>query len=158
MAAVGYTTTDKLRAVLGLTDKELGDKMILDLDVETQVFMVLDRAYPDHETLKQKIDDGTATAAEKSVWRILSLFFQYEAACTLLPQFQMIVVQKISDGDAEMSRFGPDNLEQFREELRARRDEYLSLLDPEGTEASATSWQFGVVKPTYDPVTNEGAQ
>lgn len=150
---VGYTTTDQIRAVLGLTDKELGDTMIMDLGVADQLTLRLVEVYPDHAALKAKIDARTATTEEQLVWVTLTMYVRYEAACALLPQFQMIVVKRISDGDVEMQRFGPDDLAQFREEVRGKRDEYLRALDPTYFEAAGFPL-FGAVAPAYDPVTN----
>jgi hypothetical protein len=153
MAQVGYTNTDQIRAVLGVTDKELGDTMILNLGVADQLTLALAQVYPDHAALKAAIDAETATAEEVLIWTTLTLYARYEAACALLPQFQMIVVKRISDGDVEMQRFGPDDLAQFREEIRGKRDDLIRQLDPDyfGTEPFS---QFGAVVPNYDPVTN----
>lgn len=152
---VGYTTTDQIRAVLGLTSKELGDSMISDLGTADLLSLDLYTVYPDHAALKQRIDDGTATSEDQHTWLVLRMYCRYQGACHLLPQFQMIVAKKVSDGDAEMIRFGPDNLQQFKDEIRGKRDEYLQELDPTFYDETYEMY-FGAVAPAYDPVTNEG--
>ena len=150
-----YTTTDEVRAVLGLTDKELKDKMILDAGTLDALALALLDHFPDHDALVQRVAGTGATPDDDRLWLLLKGYCRYEAACHLLPQFQMIVVKKITDGDVEMLRFGPDDLAQFVANIRSRRDEYLRGLDPEFF-ATTAFYGFGVSVPAYDPVTNEG--
>lgn len=151
-----YTTTNAIRAALGLSDKELPDAPIVDLGVEDQLYVRLADTYPTHATLHAAVEAGSATAEQAADYRILKLYVQYEAACCLLPQLQLIVVKKISDGDAEMTRFGPDDLAQLSGWIQGKRDEYLQLINPEFFSQNPLEL-FGISAPGYDPVTNEGA-
>lgn len=153
---IGYTTADKIRAVLGLTTKELKDSMISDLGIADMLSLNLGEVYPAHEALKAAIDGGSPTTEESRLWSIMQLYTAHQAACYLLPQLQMIVVKRISDGDVEMVRFGPDDLAQLRSLIQGRRDEYLNLLNPDLPVQTGFS-VIGLVAPSYDPVTNEGA-
>lgn len=154
-----YTTTDAIRAALGVTDREVKDNQITDLGVEDMVEIELKTVYPNHAALKQKIDDITATPEEKFTWSILLQYVKYEAAAFMLPQFQTLIVQKISDGDAEMSRFQATNLQDTINRILTMRDKYRGMLQIEGGEFPREALSlFSVVSPTYDPVTNEGAE
>lgn len=150
-----YTTSEQIRAVLGLGAIELPDALLTDLGVEDQLYLRLERVYSDHAALAAIIQNGGETAEQRATWRALVLFTAYEAACSLLPQFQMIVAKRITDGDADMHRFGPDNLAQFCDNIRGKRDEYITLLNPTYFSANAFSL-IGVASPAFDPVTNEG--
>lgn len=156
MAQLGYTTTDEVRAVLGVSETELEDKMMLDLGIEIQLNIILATVYSGHAALKAKIDDNTATAEEVVIWNKLQMYVRYESACRLLPQWQMVVAKRISDGDFDQTRFGPDDLAQFREEIRGSRDGWLISIDPEASAASGIPIGiFSAVSPDFDPVTNE---
>lgn len=148
-----YTTADAVRATLGLTERELYDKQIVDLEVDELLRIELHTVYPDHEALKAAVGDGTATPEELHVWRILQQYVKYEVAVQLLPQFQMLVAQKVSDGDAEVSRF-TDDLQDTIDRILAKRDQYLTMLNPDAVLTGASASPFSLVQPTYDPVTD----
>ena len=56
-----YTTTDEVRAVLGLTDKELKDKMILDAGTLDALALALLDHFPEHDALAQRVAGTGAT-------------------------------------------------------------------------------------------------
>lgn len=148
-----YTTADAVRATLGLTERELYDKQIVDLEVDELLRIELHTVYPDHGALKDAVDTGAATPAELHTWRILQQYVKYECAVQLLPQFQMLVTQKVSDGDAEVSRF-TDDLQETIDRILAKRDQYLTLLNPDAALVGASASPFSLVQPSYDPVTD----
>ena len=104
------------------------------------------------------VDNNTATPEEEHTWKILSQYVKYEAAAFLLPQFQMLVVQKISDGDVEMARFQNNNLQDTINRILTMRDKYKNMLrgDAGLLPVSVGLGLFSTVQPSYDPVTNEG--
>ena len=148
-----YSTSEQIRAVLGLSAIELPDALITDLGVEDQLYLRLERVYAEHAALATVIQAGGETAEQRTTWRALVLYVAYEAACSLLPQLQMVVAKRITDGDADMHRFGPDNLAQFSDNIRGKRDEYLRLLNPEFFTTNALGL-LGLASPAFDPVTN----
>lgn len=42
-----YTTADSIRAALGVTEKEISDKQLSDLNLEYQLGVEIDETYPD---------------------------------------------------------------------------------------------------------------
>lgn len=152
-----HTTTDAIRAALGLTDRELKDTQISDLGIESMLEIELSTVYPDHAGLAQKIQDSTATPEEAFVWKVLLQYEKYQCAVFLLPQIQMLVVQRISDGDAEMARFQTDNLQDTIDRITGMRDRYLNALDELMNRLQEFFNPFSTVAPDYDPVTNDGA-
>ena len=74
MAAVLHTTTQQIRAVLGITDREIEDVQMTDLDLETLIEIEVDRVYPTHAAAVAAGDAGGATDAEKKLSKTVKLF------------------------------------------------------------------------------------
>ena len=76
----------------------------------------------------------------------------------LLPGLQNLIVQKVTDGDAEMQRFMKDDLDKTKEQITGMRDYLRATLNPTeyGTSASIIV-PIVAALPDYDPVTNEGS-
>jgi hypothetical protein len=150
-----YTTTAQIRASLGVTEREIMDVQITDLNVRDQLVFSLKNVYPDHSVLWNK---ANPTDDEKLLKTALILFCQYEAAVIMAAQLQMLTAQKISDGDAEMQRFQKDNLDETIQRISNLRDRYAGELKASvpGFQATAAIAHFGTTQPTYDPVTNTG--
>lgn len=158
MSSVLYTDCNSIRAALGLSDIELSDRTIRDLGVAELVEMALDFIYPDHIALHAAIQDpSTATPEQKAAYRALKFFCQFEAATHFIPQLQLLVAQRVSDGDAEMHRFNASSLEETIGRLLSRRDEFLILLNPTYLDSASVFSPLVRSTPDYDPVTDEGA-
>lgn len=155
MSLVLYVTADEIRAALGVTDREISDEFIVNLGMEDQLSLKLDEVYEDHETLYNAVAGNTATSDEQKLWKILKLYLRYEGAVCLLAQLQLITFKSITDGDVDMTRFGPDNLRDLTENLLGKRDEYLTLLDPDYYTATQLTY-LTAVTPALDPVTDDG--
>lgn len=153
-----YTNTDAIRSALGVTASEIADAQITDLGISDQLLFSLETVYPDYATLKTAIDGGSATDAEKRLWKALQLFCMYESAYIMTPELQTLLAQKITDGDAEMQRFQKDNLEDTISRIIQARNKYVSILTAANTGiiAPKTLVHFGTAQPAYDPVTNTG--
>jgi hypothetical protein len=149
-----YTTTDAIRAALGVTEKEIADGQIVNLSVRDQLLFSLEDVYPEHATLAA-VQSGTPTADQVRLYTALTLFCQFEAAALMTAQLQMLTAQKITDGDAEMQRFQKDNLQDTINRIYSLRNRYGRVLkaQPSGTVSVAI---FSTTQPAYDPVTDSG--
>lgn len=156
MAVILYTTTDAVRAALGVTVRELDDGQITDLTIVDQLEVELDTVYADHVALKAKIDALTATTEEQAIWKRLKLYVLYEAAVIMLSNIQLWSAQKITDSDVEMQRFMKDNLQDTIDRITALRDKYAALVNPTLFPDGALYSHLTTVVPDYDPVTDEG--
>lgn len=159
MADVLYTTTEAIRAAIGVTNKEVEDVQITDLNTADQIEISLEGVYPDHVALKAAIDGGTPTAEQTRLYKLLKLYCQYEGAVICLMAGQHLLAQKITDGDAEMQRFNKDNMQDTLNQIMSMRDRYRGLLSVgvvTPTVTMATLPILTAVTPAYDPVTNEG--
>ena len=157
MAAVFYTTSEAVRAAIGVSIREIPDATLLDLDLETQLELEADVVYPTHAALKAAIEALTATSDQIKTWKYLKLFCQYQATVFLLPGLQNLLAQKLTDGDVEMQRFMKDSLIETEDKLTALRDKYRSLLNPTDYPTTGFVNPLIAATPDYDPVTNEGA-
>lgn len=159
MAAILYTTTEKIRASLGSSEPEISDLQVTDASVEDQLTIDLEGVYPDHAALAAA-QAGSPSSEEKRLFIILQLYCQFAGACCLLPQLQLLVAQKITDSDVEMQRFMKDDLQKLKDEIIAKRDQYAALLQAAADISTAAGTPFipiGTASPNFDPVTNEGA-
>ncbi len=157
MSSIFYTTTEAIRAVLGVTDVEVEETQILNLGIDTQLELETDVVYSDHATVKAAVDANTATTDQQRVWKILQLFCQYQAAVFMLPGIQLLVAQKITDGDFEMQRFMKDSLQETEAKITELRDKYRGLLNPTAYGSGALVHNpMMLATPTYNPVTGEG--
>lgn len=159
MADVLYTTTEAIRAAIGVTNKEVDDVQITDLNTADQIEISLEGVYPAHVALKAAIDGGTPTPEQVRLYKLLKLYCQYEGAVICLMAGQHLLAQKITDGDAEMQRFNKDNMQDTLNQIMSMRDRYRGLLSVgvvTPTVTMATLPILTAVTPGYDPVTNEG--
>lgn len=154
MPPILYTTAAAVRAALGLSAIELLDQQFVDLEVDAMLSIELRTVYPSHATLHAAVQDGTATPEMTDVYLVLQQYAKYEVATYFLPQFQMIVAQKIADAKTQMERFDANNLSQTIEGVTAQRDRYRGVLNPEEFGAVGVT-MFSTVSPSYDPVVNE---
>lgn len=159
MVPVLYTTTDQIRAALGITDREASDVQITDANVILQLTVDLQDVYPDHAALHAAATGGSPTPSDTYLDSVLILYCQYQSCIYLLAAVQMLTAQKITDGDFEMDRFQKDNLQQTIDRITALRDRYRKILtDASGTGGTTgtTFSQLAVSSPSYDPVLNTG--
>jgi len=149
-----YTSTEAIRACLGVSARELDDAQITDLRMSDQLLESLEDVLSTHVAAAAAGEAVGATDAEVTVLRRLRLYCQYEAAVLLLPQLQTLLVQKISDGDAEMQRFSKDDLERTKDQITAMRNHYRGKLNADFVSEAFVLPTILAVSPTYDPVTD----
>lgn len=154
MAAVLYTTTNSIRAAIGVVAEEVTDDAIVDLMVEDQLLVYLARNVPDHAAIAAAGTAPSPTDAEKAKYRSLRLLAMYAAAVFILQAGQYLLAQTLTDGGTTMSRFSKDDLFTTLARMEAQRDYYLgTITDPAGTGTSVPVPALVTVQPSYDPVT-----
>lgn len=130
MTPILYTDSDAVRAALGVSETEISDALVVNMQIADLLFIELQTVYPDHVALKAAIDSASPTAAQTNLFMKLRLFCQYEAIVCLLPSVQFWSVQRVSDGDAEMHRFMAGDLDKTIDRFTGMRDKYRTLLNP----------------------------
>lgn len=149
--AGGYTTTDALRAAIGVTDNEVSDEMIVSRIVDIELLSDLDTWLTDHATIKADGESASPTADQTSKWRNLQLYCMYYGAFLLLDTGPLAIPQVISDGKSEVRRKQKMDDQAVRDRCLARSVIYKARL---GEVATSTYTPIVSATPAYDPVTN----
>lgn len=148
-----YTTTNAIRAAIGVTEKEVPNEAFVDLTIEDQLVIYLNRVFPGYVALASAIQGGSPTDDQKAQWRSLKLVCTYESAYLMLQGGQYLLSQQIESGGVKTTRFAKDDLETTIARMAAMRDEYLGILLDDDTlnGVDFVSPMIGV-SPGYDPV------
>jgi hypothetical protein len=150
---VFYTNTDQIRAVLGISVKELPDKTIADAEYEALVESELDPVYENHATAIAASEDGAATPAEISLGKKIRLLCAYEVAVLFCPQLQALIFKKIEDSKVKYERYSEEGLQQLKDDILAKRDYLRGVLNPDYVISVASMSFINISRPGYDPVT-----
>lgn len=153
MAVLLHTTTEAVRAALGVSDIELTNAQITDLGVVSQLTLDLVEVYENHATI-MAIPEVDRTPEQKLIALRIELYCQYQIAVYLLAAIQVWLPQKLSDGDAEQSRFMPTNLQDTIDRITGQRDKFAGQLNPELVVVGGALTVLSLVVPDYDPVTD----
>lgn len=151
MDILGLTTTEAVRAILGISDEtgELDDAVFTSWEIEVELEVALGRWLP--ESYLNIVQAGVASNIS-----LLSLCAKYQTALLLLPSLQIAVATRQSDGQNEFQRqaFDWEALRRNLEAALARyREALLESLTPTKTVATPT-W-IGRAAPSFDPVTGQ---
>lgn len=167
MALTTYTTTNHVRAVLGVSAKELSDTTLaLDLWEKQFLLEMLDvdagggAVMTQYATVKD-ITDGNRTADQTRFLDLVNMLAAYSVARQLLSPQAMFAVQRVTDGRAEFERFNAANFDKVRSGVEAtytnllrRLAAVLLVLDPVAQVPTApTRRMIGAVGLGTDPVT-----
>lgn len=131
MALTDYTTYDTVRAVLGVSPKELKDETLA-LDLWEQQFLLemsdVDGGGGAAATLYaaiKLIDEGSRSAQQTQFFNVYNMLAGYSVARQLLSPQVMFSPIRITDGRAEIERFKDSNFDRVREGVQST---YSSLL------------------------------
>lgn len=154
MAVVLYTTTDSIRAAIGLTLAELADQTIINLNVEDQLLVYLNQVCPTHADIAAAGQAPSPSDDDKNKYRCLRLIAMYECGVICLQNAQYLLAQTMQDGGTMVSRFAKDDLTTTLNNILSQRDYYLNILNGElgNTNTGALFTVFSTVQPSYDPV------
>jgi hypothetical protein len=143
-----YTTTEAIRAAVGVAATEVSDDALVDQALEDQLLSDLYHWIPDHASL-YGVD---STAQEKQTTRLLEMYCMYFGAIRVI-EMVLILRQSVTDGKQAVARFKVD-WELLMSQFKARLGEIRAELeDITGVTYNSTGF-FGVASPDYDPVTN----
>jgi len=157
MQPIWYTDTDKIRSVLGVSQKELDDARIIDRDLGKELRLDLLKWIPTHAAL---YTDGTSSGASEEALSIsdaLVLYSTYFCSLLTVKALKLIALHDISDGKNSMSRFATMDWQALQIDLQERVAFYKSLLSdltaPSATAVAAYN-PFTAVGLAVDPVTS----
>lgn len=159
-----YTSYDEIRAVLGVSDAELGDEVlalpIVALGLEGELDDVTPLLTPKYKELKDKQEAGTALEPmEQRLLNVTQVFSAYAVAKNMMASETRFALKKITDGKASMERFSSDNTALYEGVLngyyqaRARLIAILVALGMIEAPTVRRRTYFGVAGLSRDPVT-----
>lgn len=134
-----YTTTDKIRNVLGCDDQDLPDAIIEQQDLDLAMEERLATVYPTHET-----------ASGVDIERRLALWCLYFGALQLIETSRLAIAQKIQANTDQIQRFDTD-FDALAATLARKVSKLESAMNP--TLAGTTPTLFSRAVPGYDPIT-----
>lgn len=161
-----YTTPDEVRALLGVSSRELADTVIQlphwTLAVEQELLDVDGGAgavLTQFDTI-YAIAAGSRTAAQTQFFKVLTMYVAYSMGHQLIQRADVFSPQNITDGKAAIQRLA-DRFDKLRpaidggmQRLLARVKDALLALNPSAIVAAATSRiMFASVGLGTDPVT-----
>lgn len=120
MALTDYTTFDEVRALLGVSDEEIGDETLALPIWSTKLDFALEEI---SETLQETLEnisstpEANRTAAQKKLLKVGNLYAAYSVASDLLVSLPMFGFERVTDGKAEIQRF--DRWEDLRNGVAA---------------------------------------
>lgn len=147
-----YTNTATIRAVVGVTDKEVPDTKLTDQHLETQIKTALYGWVPTYEAI---YNTGAATGATSDEVYQKDLLVSY---CTFfgavrIVEMIMALRSQVSNGKNEVHRFNVD-WKELLSVFKGKLDEVKTLLENLLSTSTGGTKYFGSSIPSYDPVTN----
>ena len=105
MQALLYTDTDRIRAVLGVDEKDLSDEQITARDLEKELRIELLSWVSNYAALMVTGLGTAATEVQVSIADALSLYCTYYCSIRAIKTLQMAAPQRVSDGQNALDRF-----------------------------------------------------
>jgi len=150
------TSTDQVRSLLGITERDLGDDKFDPVQVELELSVYLAEKSIDYVAITAAGEAGSPSATETTQYNYLKLLCMYYAAVLLVPRLRLAAVQKVGDGDNTMERFLNPKFETTEETYKSKVATYLTALTDEVSDTTTQTdvpSLFSGVAPAYDPVT-----
>lgn len=138
-----YTTTEAIRATLGIDVNDTPDELINNRNFELLLLERLDVILPNHED---------ASDADESVLRRLTLWSQYYCALELIRDATLGIPAKIQANTDSVQRFNID-FKALEINLANRVATLEAALNPAMFGLSIAPSLMGLAKPDYDPIT-----
>ena len=153
-AITKYTDTATVRALIGLTNKDVKDQSFIDMNLDDKLLSELTDWLPTHDTVYTDGTTGSPTETQKNNLRNLKLYSAYYCA-SHIDQFQLNIMASVGDGKNIMKRFEGIDFDALSAKLAGTASQYKDRLDSEINSATqSTPTLMGLAVPGYDPVTN----
>lgn len=155
IAILTLTDTDEIRSALGVDDKDIADALITNLNPEVDLQADLMTWVPTYQTIISEGAAGTPTDEQTLKYLKLKLYAKYFISAIFASSGGNSILQKLSDGSNEGTRFTNVSLAKLQLDLQGRADGAKAALELLITPTTGASYShFGTVQPAYDPVTN----
>lgn len=147
-----YSTTDAVRACLGITDNEMSDADLDAMDLDVSVLAELEDWLPTHSVHWAASKGAAPTATEIAVGRRISLYVNWIGALHAIRAY-LAVPHEISDGKAKISRFAKEGATLMEEKARRVSGKYKNEIQKLNGVTPSTATVMGLAKPSFDPIT-----
>lgn len=140
-----YTTTEAVRASLGVDDSDIPDEYLLNSGLDLELQLDLDDWLPEHEEL-----------ADRSAKSALSLYAQWFCALQVSTR-KLAFPRMYSDGKTQVQRFYNFDLSDITHSAGVQVAKFKNILlyKVDREESVDPLPLFGVSIPSIDPVTDE---
>jgi len=154
MLSILGTDTDRVRSVLGISEKDMSDERLTVRDLEKELNFDLTSWVTNLQTLLDNVNSGTATAIESSIVDAIGLYSTYFCARLVVPSLQMGALHSVSDGKNTMDRFATVNWDQLYDRMSERTAFYKKFISDNNVSVSITQVfkPFSLASAAYDPV------
>ena len=153
---LSLTDTDEIRATIGVDSTDLADSIITDRHPEDDLEADLLTWFPLYQTTISEGAAVAATAEQALKYLKLKLYSKYFLSATVASAGMLSILQKQSDGANEAIRFTNVKINDLVNHLQRQADRYRSELEVLiSGDANTGPSLFGIVTPSFDPVTNE---
>jgi hypothetical protein len=149
MLPILYTDTDQVRAVIGITDKDMSDTQITVRAPDKELTFDLLSWCPNYATISSTPPFGDA----------LQLFSTYFIARLLVNSLQLGAMKAIGDGENTMERFSPADWDKIYSKLDERVEfykRYILTNNPTYATVPVTPAYFQAAGLAIDPVLSTG--
>lgn len=161
MPLITYTTSNEIRAALGVSTTELPDSTVTLSMYDTVADMAVDDVSPKLEGLfEATVAVVTPTSTQQKFIDVTKLYVTYAVAKHMLTSLPLFSVKSLTDGKAEFQRQSDifedvrDGVDAMLAGLRGRLETLMQILDPTITPTPAVTPVFTVASElATDPVT-----
>lgn len=150
------TSTDQVRSVLGISDRDLADPEFDAPRVELELSMIMDANGIDYATVTTEGELASPSADQTKRYNYLKLYALYSCAVLIIPRLRLAATQKMADGANAMERFLKPEFALTEEAFKGKAETYNIALKEAisgNVETVDVPSIFSGVAPTYDPVT-----
>jgi len=156
MEAVGdFTDTNRIRGVLGFTDRDLPDSQIIEMEPIIELEIELYNWFPTYKTSYDTwFNNGSPTDADRHLINLLKSYSTYYAAYIVCSGLEMLAQRTITDSKMTASRFSNVRLEDIRDRMAGKAASAKELIaDDVGITLTTTApTLFSSASPNFDPV------
>lgn len=151
-ASILYTSTDAIRAVVGVTETEVPDAMITDQHLEMQLKTSLYGWLPTYAAIYTDGTGATPTAEQEYMKDLLVSYCMFFGGVRIVEMI-LALRESVGDGKSQVTRFDL-NFGELLSTLKGRMSEAQEALKEVLNPSSGGTSYFGAATPDYDPVSN----
>jgi len=158
ISILDLTTSDAVRATLGVDEEELSDQVFVDADLQNELVIDLSEWVPSTISVEDIVSDGESAdqgSQEHLQYARLSSYAKAFCALFLLVSGDNWRLIRLTDGNVDERRRSDTDMEALQEYLNGLLNKHrIGFLDlVENTDTTISFGIFGVSSLTSDPVT-----